>query len=482
MSSRVALLLLLLIIVISSAVSNGDSDNTPKCVKVDECSCRLKNTGAANGLIDLHPHTVEGLHEPRFADYYQYSKYYYNPCLTFSYPPTEYSAQHLYTNCNATSTVVCQKQGGVDTFVNLGMINTTEFSYHNGSVTVKYTAPADFGRVIYTDVELVCDENETVGKFETTYQGYWSYSFKLTSRCACPGRCRRSNGIECIGINSCRCARLDGSFAIDVHALDNPYEPMEDRITPAQTVLYNPCSPISDCGEGYAVCMRDRNQIIGLGFANSSKFVTDKDGQVSLQYTNGKVKSVVHFKCDEGARDRPFFKLEGISKSKYVMSVYSVCACNGGCGVPTDDCVKSDTCSCQLKANGKQFSLHPLDNPNRPLTVKDQLGYIYYYNPCSGLGNSDRIPPQCQHAACQEDPNTAAGNSIYYIIGRTKPGISYSNGNVTLHYTEGDGGRRFDVRLICDQTDTATFAVDGDIPQGTLHYSFTLTTKHGCLY
>lgn len=333
---------------------------------------------------------------------------------------------------------------------------------------MKYTAPTDFNCVIYTDVELVCDENETVGKFETTYQGYTSFSFKFTSRCACPGRCRRSDGTECISINSCGCARLDGSFAINFHALDNPYEPMEDRVTPTQTVLYNPCSPISGCGEGYVVCMKDGNQTIGLGFANSSKFVTNKDGQVSLQYINGKVKSVVRLKCDEGARDRPFFKLEGISKSKYVMSVYSVCACNGECSTPTDDCVKSDTCSCQLKANSKQFSLHPLDNPNNPLTVKDQLGYM--------------IPPQCQHATCQEDPNTATGNSIYYIIGRMKPSISYSNGNVTLHHTEGDSGRTFDVRLICDQTDTAIFAVDGDIPQGTLHYNFTLTTKHGCLY
>ena len=67
------------------------------------------------------------------------------------------------------------------------------------------------------------------------------------------------------------------------------------------------------------------------------------------------------------------------------MSVYSACACNGNCSVPTDDCMKSDTCSCQLKENGKQFSLHPLDNPNKPLTVKDRQGYIYYYNPCSIL-------------------------------------------------------------------------------------------------
>ena len=151
--------------------------------------------------------------------------------------------------------------------------------------------------------------------------------------------------------------------------------------------MYNPYSPIRyGCGEGFAVCMKDGDKIVRLGLTkskftlgltNSSKFVTDKDGQVSLQYSNGEIRSVVQLKCDESVRDEPFFRSERVSKNKYVMSVYSVCACNGDCSVPTDDCVKSDTCSCQLKENGKQFSLHPLDNPNKPLTVKDSQGYTF---------------------------------------------------------------------------------------------------------
>ena len=153
--------------------------------------------------------------------------------------------------------------------------------------------------------------------------------------------------------------------------------------------------------------------------------MTDKDGQVSLQYSNGEIRSVVQLKCDESARDKPFFRVERVSQNKYVMSVYSACACNRDCNVATDDCMKSDTCSCQLKENGKQFNLHPLDNPNKPLTVKDRQGYIYYYNPCSGLGKSNQFPPQCQYAgACQEDPNTATGDSMYNIIGEMNPSIS----------------------------------------------------------
>ena len=219
--------------------------------------------------------TVEGQHEPRFADYRSYSKYYYNPCTTFSYPPSDYVGYLLYTSCNATGSVICQKRGGgVDTFISLGMINTTTFYYYNGSVFVNYTAPTDYGHVFYAVVKLVCDENEAVGKFKVTYEGLFLYSFRLTSRCACPGKCQRRDDLECIGVSSCRCARLDGTFAIDISALDNPYEPMQDRVTPTQTIMYNPCSPIYGCGEGFAVCMKDGDKVVGLGLTNSNKFVT----------------------------------------------------------------------------------------------------------------------------------------------------------------------------------------------------------------
>ena len=477
---KVVLLLHVPLVAATFALLSEEDDGTPKCVKVDECSCKLKNTGTNDGLIDLRPVTAEGQHEPRFTDYRSYSKYYYNPCATFSYPPSDYVGDLLYTSCNETGSVLCQKRGGADMFISLGTISSTNFYYYNGSVFVNY---ASLGFVFHAVVELVCDENETVGKFEVTNEDLFLYTFRLTSRCACPGKCRRRDDLECIGVSSCRCARLDGTFAIDISALDNPYEPMQDRVTPTQTIMYNPCSPIYGCGEGFAVCMKDGDKVVGLGLTNSGKFVTDKDGQVSLQYSNGEIQSVVQLKCDESAREKPFFKVERVSHNKYVMSVYSACACNGDCNVPTDDCVKSDTCSCQLKENGKQFNLHPLDNPNKPLRVKDRKGYIYYYNPCSGVGKSKRLPPQCHYAgACQEDPNTATGDSLYYVIGGMNPSISYSNESVTLHYSKGDDGRTFDVRLICDHTDTTIFAVDGDIPQGTLHYNFTLTTKHGCLY
>ena len=78
------------------------------------------------------------------------------------------------------------------------------------------------------------------------------------------GRC---DDLECIGVNSCRCARLDGSFAIDImiSALDNPYKPMQDWVTLTQIIMYNPCSLIYGRGEGFAVCTKDGDKVVGLG-------------------------------------------------------------------------------------------------------------------------------------------------------------------------------------------------------------------------
>ena len=51
---KVTKIILLLPLIATTFASLGEEeDGTPKCVKVDECSCRLKNTGN-NGLIDLY--------------------------------------------------------------------------------------------------------------------------------------------------------------------------------------------------------------------------------------------------------------------------------------------------------------------------------------------------------------------------------------------------------------------------------------------
>jgi len=48
------------------------------------------------------------------------------------------------------------------------------------------------------------------------------------------------------------------------------------------------------------------------------------------------------------------------------------------------ECVtKLITCKCT--SNGAVINHHDIDNPYAPLTVKDNEGYTYYYNPCSGI-------------------------------------------------------------------------------------------------
>ena len=44
--------------------------------------------------------------------------------------------------------------------------------------------------------------------------------------------------------------------------------------------------------------------------------MTDKDEQVSLQYSNGEIQSVVQLKCDKSARDELFFKVERALQNK----------------------------------------------------------------------------------------------------------------------------------------------------------------------
>ena len=53
--------------------------------------------------LDLRPVTAEGQHEPRFTDYRSYSKYYYNPCATFSYPPSDYGMHKDYNSICCTN-------------------------------------------------------------------------------------------------------------------------------------------------------------------------------------------------------------------------------------------------------------------------------------------------------------------------------------------------------------------------------------------
>ena len=452
--------------------SVGASEREGECAKVDTCSCKLKNVNNT-GLISLK-NLVDGSPNPRFTARESNYVYYYNPC-------TNFMVDSANQGCDGVA--LCQKKtNGSGHAFNLGKAEDSQFNYSNGSVFAVYTnakTPND-GYERSSEIELICDEN-TFGRFEFIAEPtLTTYKFKFYSLCACPGRCRK-NITDCLGLDSCTCEKPDGSNSINLHSLDSPSDPMQDDTAPSQQFYYNPCSPIAspDCRD-QSVCMRDGDTIVGYGSASSGKFKTSKDGDLSLQYTNGERSSTVHLKCDESAREKPFFRVEEVSANRSVMTVYSVCACSDGCQYPPlPECVLTDNCSCEVKENEKKFSLHKLDNRYAPLTTTDQHGNMYYYNPCSGV---DYVTESfsCQGVAgCQASPLASKSHSLG-VITPNNASIAL-DGNLVLHYTGGDDGHSFDVKVVCEPSAIdPVFSINGMGPEGTLDFQFLLITNEGC--
>ena len=450
-----------------------DVDNQPECVKIDECSCMLKNVETP-GIINLrgslivngsHPaYQTQGKSEQTGLEY----DFYYNPCVNFS----DYG-------CPATG--ICQTGYGASN--DLGNLKTVNFVYQDNSVVAIYKSQFDdkYGDNRTSQVELVCDESEELGRFEFVSEPTERhYRFILYTKCACPGMCPPPK-VECIAKDLCTCEMSDGSGTINLHSLDNPTSPMRDGPTPLASILYNPCSPITvpDC-KGNSVCAEIGDLLLPLGSADSARFVHDND-QLSLHYTaaEGIITSTVNLMCDYGQRDAPFFRVDC---NPNIYNVYSVCACPGGCGSPPPppSCTQTDSCTCKSTSDDAMINLHDLDNPYAPLTAVDNEGYTYYYNPCSGIKLKNEIGKCDGVSACQQDPF----HDTYYNIGALNPEIRYNDTvkMFTFHYTGGEGGRTFDVKMLCDpDADVPVLAADGYIPKGTLFYPLKLTTKYACM-
>ena len=468
------LLLLILLAILAACNAHALPEETqPKCIKIDDCSCRLKNVQDP-GLINLHG-LVSDNREPRFVSEGKSEQtgslytFYYNPCTNF-----------LDLVCPNTS--LCQKNVRYE-FYDLGNLYTAEFEYQNNAVVVVYKSRSHIpdGRNRTSEVELVCDENEILGRFEFVGEPILRYyRFKLYTQCACPGKCKAST-IECAGQDLCTCEMSDGSGTINLHSLNNPLNPMKDQPNPKQTIFYNPCSPVADpqCGD-YSVCEKQGDSIVGLGHTNTARFVYN--GKLSIEYLGNiaSPSSTVNLICDHNQRDWPLFRVD---KTTNTYNVYSVCACPGGCDTPappsTSSCDQIDSCTCKSNSDNAVINLHELDNPYAPLRTTDNRDYTYYYNPCSGLKLDVDEEGKCDGVAgCQEDPYA----DTYYNLGQTVP-IIYYNVTVkefTFHYGK-YGKRSFDVRMICDpKADTPILETDSDIPHGVSFYPLKLTTKFAC--
>ena len=448
--------------------SHGVKDE-PTCVKIDQCSCQL--TGVEQpGVIDLHS-LVSGQPLPTFIIQAKSNisyTYAYNPCETF----------HYYL-CPRTS--ICQEMPLSSEAYDLGNPDTVQFVYQNNSVFALYKSKYKdgLGHNRSSEIELVCDETEDVGKFE--YVGELTelhYKFKLYTQCACPGKCASSQ-TECKAKDLCSCEMSDGTGAIDLHSLDDPSNPLRDEASSGNIFLYNPCSPITnpDC-MGNSLCEDVGTNRYPLGLADSAKFVQN-NSQISIQYTAPNAfTTTVNLICDENQRNKPFFRNLG---DGYTYNLYSVCACPNGCYSPPSNgtCDQTDSCTCKSTSDGAVINLHDIDNPNAPLTAEDNEGYFYYYNPCSGIKLQNTSGKCNGVAACQYDPY----HGVYYDIGETGPKIDYNatSKSFTFHYTGGQGNRSFDVRMICDHDVAGTILLpDDDIPKGVTMYPLKLISKFAC--
>ena len=458
------------------AVDAGTNSGTSECIKIDACSCKLDN----GDTISLH-NLVSGSATPRFSesgtsafdqDTYDF---YYNPC-------SDFTIQSVNQACEDVA--LCQKSRTLDSAANLGTASDAQFEYRNGSVFVVYEdIKTKNGFIRSTEIELICDKT-TYGRLEfiVEYSRFY-YKFRLFSLCACPGKCQNYIS-DCMNTDACTCEDPRGNIIFNLHSLDNPTSPMQYQISPTSVLNYNPCSAVADpdCA-GQSVCLTASNSsdVYYFGPAYTGTFAAN-GGQYSLHYSleGGLVRSIINLKCDPD--NEWVFKVNLIDYYVLNATLYSKCACNGGCNGsrPLQCILANDGCSCTVKESGKTYDFHKLNKKHFPMKFTDHNNYTYYYRPCSGL---EYDVTGCQGAACQLSPSL---NSTPLSLGAVHPdsaSVSSSTGDLVIHYIGGDEGRSFDVVIDCDDkvTSDPVFTTNGVMTlQGHLHYKFVLKTAEGC--
>ena len=241
------------------------------------------------------------------------------------------------------------------------------------------------------------------------------------------------------------------------------------------TYYFNPCVGFSMPGKNYdgdneckgdLVCqilIRD-NLTYGLGKAGSTEFAYVNDTLLAYYYSNSSANrtSAVQFICDENETHGKFEYVAEPKLINYQFKFTSMCACPGKCPNKTlvpDKWIQTDKCLYRQMRSGKVVNLQGLDTP---LKVATNEHTTYYYNPCNGLelGNLDE---KCKDVAvCKQDMSTSP--PTYTGIGSKEVEVTEDDGDIVLHYpATTDGGKCYDVKLICDQSAyTPILATAGD--------------------
>ena len=224
------------------------------------------------------------------------------------------------------------------------------------------------------------------------------------------------------------------------------------------TFMYNPCvgfsmasSIISNPCKTDLICQKavKYNFTYGLGAVGSATFAYVKDDLFVYYYSKSTINrtSEVKLICDENEAHGKFMYIAEPRMYYYQFNFTSMCACPGKCPNKTmlpDKWVKTDSvCVYRQPRSGKVLNLQGLDGP---LKVAIDEYTTYYYNPCDKLNMDD----QCNGVAvCQQDLSTSP--PTYRGIGSKEPELIEEDGNIVLHYPGIDGGKCFEMTLICDE-------------------------------
>ena len=247
--------------------------------------------------------------------------------------------------------------------------------------------------------------------------------------------------------------------------------------------MYNPCVGFSMASSniGNQSCTNDllclevpTKKYYGLAAAGSANFVYVKPDDLFIYYNSNSAINrtfVVKLICDENEAHGKFIYVAEPKMYYYIFDFISMCACPGKCLNKTmlpDKWVKTDSvCVYRQPRSGKVLNLQGLD---APLKVAIDEHITYYYNPCDKLNMGD----ECNDVTvCQQDLSTSP--PTYRGAGSKEPDLIEEDGNIVLHYPSVDGGKCFEVTLICDE------AVNKPILISDGNNKMVLKSKNACI-
>ena len=120
--------------------------------------------------------------------------------------------------------LICQKAVKYNFTYGLGEVGSATFAYVKDDLYVYYYSKSTINRT--SEVKLICDQNETNGKFMYIAEPRtYYYQFNFTSMCACPGKCPNKTIIPNKWVktdSSCTYKQIQSGKEVNLQGLDTP--------------------------------------------------------------------------------------------------------------------------------------------------------------------------------------------------------------------------------------------------------------------